>query len=116
MKLLFLDREAIHLLISDLSGDRVAASVQLRSNLQSRLGRRAADQVDDHLTAHQWSASPVLRDVTEHPVLDLVPLACARRKVAHRDAQTDLVDQSLQLNLPQAAAAPVGATAVGRDQ
>ena len=49
-------------------------------------------------------------------MLDLIPLAGARWEVANRDAQPDLVGQSLQLHLPEAATAPVGATAVGRDQ
>ena len=59
---------------------------------------------------------PVLRDVTEHPVLDLVPLARARREVADRNPQPQLVGQALQLQLPQAAATAVGATPVARHQ
>ena len=45
------------------------------------------DQVHHHLPTHQRPAPPVLRDVTEHPVLDLVPLARPRRKVAHRETR-----------------------------
>jgi hypothetical protein len=33
--------------------------------------------------------------VAEHPMLDLIPLAGPRRKVAHRDPQPDLVGQFL---------------------
>src|SRR2546425_9191730 len=54
--------------------------------------------------------------MAEHPVLDLVPLTRPRWKVAHRDAQARLVRQTLQLALPQAAPAAVGATAISRDE
>ena len=46
----------------------------------------------------------------------LVPLACARRKVAHGDLQTDLVGQPLQLQLPQFESIPVAAPTIGRDE
>src|SRR5438874_3995424 len=54
--------------------------------------------------------------MAEHPVLDLVPLTRPRWKVAHRDAQACLVRQTLQLDLPQAAPAAVGATTIRRDE
>src|ERR1022692_4615240 len=49
-------------------------------------------------------------------MLDLIPLAGARRKVAHRDMQPGPVGHPLKFPLPQPAPAPVGTTAVGRDQ
>ena len=49
---------------------------------------RAGDQIDDDFVTHQGSPAPVLGDVAEHPVLDLVPLARSRREVAHMDGQS----------------------------
>ena len=64
----------------------------------------------------QRAAPPVLRDVAEHPVFDLIPLARPRREVAHRDPQAGLIGQLLQLHLPETATAPVRAAAIGSDQ
>jgi len=43
-------------------------------------------QLDDHLVTDQWATTPVHRDEREQAVLDLVPLARARREVAHTNA------------------------------
>src|SRR6516225_11787453 len=75
-----------------------------------------ADQIDYHLTTHQGPATPVLRDVAKHPVLDFVPFAGPRRKVTHRNPQPDIISQLLQFHLPQAVAAPVGAAPISGDQ
>jgi len=47
------------------------------SSAQSGLGRCRADQFDDGEAIGQRPAAPVLGDVTEQPVLDLVPLCAA---------------------------------------
>jgi len=64
--------------------ERIHMSVQLGTYLQS--GRRPGipNQLNDHGVVRQRPAAPVLCDVTEHAVLDLVPLARARRKMANR--------------------------------
>ena len=72
-------------------------SRRLGANPQSLLGGDTADELNHGLSRQQRSASPVVGDVAEHPVLDLVPLACARREVAHLHGQSDLVSQALQL-------------------
>lgn len=59
-----------------------------------------ADQVDHHFMTHQRAAAPVLRDVAEHSMLDLVPFAGAWRKVAHRDGEACFVGQCLERDLP----------------
>jgi len=53
-----------------------------------RCRRRTPDQVDNRLMAYQRSASPILRDKGKHAVLNLVPLARARREVTDLDAQS----------------------------
>ena len=116
VELVPLERNTLHLLRRYRLARRVIVGVQLGTDRQTATRRRVANQVHHHLQAHQRPTSPVLRDVTEHPVLDLVPLARARWKMAHRDPKPRLVRQLLQLPLPQAVAAPIGTPAVSRDQ
>ena len=49
-------------------------------------------------------------------MLDLVPLAGARRQVAHGDREPTLVGEAGELDLPQPGAVAVGSAAVGGDQ
>ena len=56
-------------------------------------GACVANQVDHGLEGAQRTPAPVLRDVAEQPMLDLVPLARARREVADVDAQAGVVGQ-----------------------
>src|SRR5450756_2806096 len=100
----------------DRDAGRVAAAVESRAYLQPCLGRRVGDEIDDDLVADQWLAAPVLCDVAEHAVFDLVPLAGAGREVADVDGQAQLGRQVLQGYLPEPAATAVAATTVGRDQ
>ena len=46
-------------------------------------------------------AAPVLADEGKQSVLDPVPLAGARRKMAHRDVQAGFIGQLLQFQLPE---------------
>ena len=71
------DIEGIHLGIADLDALLVGALVENAFDLQSRLGRGCRNQFDDRGAALQWPAAPVLRDVAEQTVLDLVPLCAA---------------------------------------
>src|SRR5512135_3182125 len=66
--------------------------------------------------ADQRPTPPVHRDVREEPVLDLVPLARARREVADGDLQTRLVGEALQFHLPEPDPIPVAPPTVGTDQ
>src|SRR5271166_4696629 len=63
----------------------------------------------------QGLASPVLTDEREQPMLDLVPLARARREMRHADREAALVGEFLKLPLPQSDAGSVAPAAVGRD-
>src|SRR5580658_8204543 len=65
---------------------------------------------------HQRFTAPVLRNVTEEPMLDLVPFARSRRQVADAQSQSRPFGQLLQRNLPQPTAAAVAPTAIGCDQ
>src|SRR5919199_5485034 len=94
----------------DFDAGRVGCGVEFRLDRQSGTRGGIADEVDDHLQAEQRSATPVLGDVAEQAVLDHVPLAGTWRQVAHLDAQTGLIRQSLEFGLPQAVVAAIAAT------
>src|SRR5580658_5610736 len=100
MELVSLELKAGELLIADLDPGVVMTFIQGRLHDQPAPCRRAGDEVDDHLTAHQRLTPPVLRDEAEQPVLDLVPLARPRREVEDVDRQPGSVCQSLELELP----------------
>src|SRR5208282_5974903 len=83
---------------------------------QSFLRLGITDQIHNGLVAPERSTTPILRDVAEHPVLDLVPLAGAWWEVTDMKLQSGLISQSLQFDLPQSRAVAVTAAAIGRDE
>src|SRR4051812_14545280 len=108
--------EGVDLGIADLDALLVGSLIENAFDFQSRLGRGCGDQLDDGGAALQWPAAPVLRDVAEQAMLDLVPLGRAWRIVADLDGHLQLVGELLQFALPQASAHIVGAAAVRRDR
>ena len=64
----------------------------------------------------QWPASPVLGDVAEPPVLDLIPFTRSGWEVADGQHQARLTGQILQDDFPESRAVVVRAASVGRDQ
>src|SRR3954451_21518916 len=97
-----LDLDGCEFLSCDLEPGLVGVGVKFGVDPQSRLGCGAPDQVHHYRSAYQRSPTPVLRDMTEHPVLDLVPLARARWEMAHGNPETDRISEPLQGDLPQA--------------
>ena len=85
MEAVRLEIERSQLCIGDFDAGRVRASVQFGANLQACSCRCVGDQIDNDFMTHQRPTTPVLGDVTEHPMLDFVPFAGARREVAHMD-------------------------------
>src|SRR5262249_6973657 len=77
---------------------------------------RAGNEVDDGFMAQQRSASPILGDETEQPVLNLVPFAGAWRKMTYVQFQPQRVRQVLQRYLPQTRATAVAAPSIRGDQ
>ena len=66
---------------------------------------------DDYLVADQRLPPPVHADEREQAVLDLVPLAGARREMADGDFHPKLIRQLLQFHLPKAYLGAIAATA-----
>src|ERR1035437_5713937 len=73
---------ASELHVTDLCSGRVAPWVQFGADFQTRFGGCVGDQLDDDFMTDQGPPPPVLGDVAEHAMLDLVPLAGSRRKMA----------------------------------
>ena len=116
MKLGQLEIDSAQFGIGDLEADRIDAAIQLGADFQSGWCGGVRNQIDDDVVTHQRSPPPILGDVAEHALLDLVPLAGPRWEVAHLDGHPQAHSQLLQCHRPQAAPTAVAATPVGRDQ
>src|SRR5580692_3511088 len=66
--------------------------------------------------AHQWFATPVLGDEAKQAMLDFVPFAGSRWKMADTQSQVQFLSQFLQGHFPQTRAIAVAAASVCRDQ
>jgi hypothetical protein len=69
-----------HLFVSDFDSGFVFAIINGSFHYESFAGTRGSYEVDDHLNAHQWFATPVLGNETEQTMFYLVPFAGARRE------------------------------------
>src|SRR5713101_10181918 len=83
-------------LIAHLQSLRIAASIELGFNGQAGSGGRASDEIHDDLMADQGTPSPVLGNVAEHSVLDLVLLTGPGRKMTDSNLQRHLVGKLLE--------------------
>ena len=97
-----MQRQGLHLGVRWHHACRVRALVELGLDPKPRSRSRIADQVNNRLKGPQRLASPILREVAKQAVLDLVPLARARQKMADVQAHTRLVSKLLQAMLPGA--------------
>ena len=83
--------DMFHLRVRNFSSYGVLASIQLAGYRQACRGSGPRDQSDNGLVVRQWFAAPICADEGEQPMLHLIPLARARRKVAYRDRETQLI-------------------------
>ena len=105
-----------HLRVGDGDAARIVAAIEFRSDAEPRPAVRRANQAHDGREVHERRAAPVHRDVREQAMLDLVPLARARRKVTDRDGEPGAIGELLQFPLPEPEAGPVAPAGIGRDQ
>jgi len=110
------DIEGGHLGVCDFLAFGIAFGIQFAPNVEAGRRARCRNQADDDREAFQWTASPILADEREEPMLDLVPLARARREVADGDRQARLRRKLLKLPLPQARTGSVAASRIRGDQ
>jgi len=116
MELVASDFEGLHRRLNDFDAFLVGARVEHAFNLEAGLGRRCADQLDYGEAISERPAPPVLRDVAEQPMRDLVPLRCCGRIVVDADHEPGLVRQLLQFELPETHTRTIRAAAVGGDR
>src|SRR4051812_48000693 len=100
MEVLASDAKTVHVRIGDFDASGVLARVELRLDREPGAGANTADELDDGLVIDERATAPVLRDVTEEPVLDLVPLGRAGWEVRDADGEARAVSEVLQLRLP----------------
>ena len=81
VKRIALDGKLAHLGLADPDALLVRPLVEGALDLQAGLGRGSANELDDRRSTLQRPATPVLSDVAEQPMLDLVPLRGTRRIV-----------------------------------
>jgi hypothetical protein len=91
MEVRLLDTDLRQIFVADLNSGGMGARIQLGLDRQPGLGSGVANQIHDHLVAGQRFPTPVRRDMAEHAMFDLVPLAGAGRKVTDRQAQAGMV-------------------------
>src|SRR5262249_19378414 len=85
--------DTIELSLADRAALPMGRAIQVRLDREPRRRASGGNQLDDHGVADQGFAPPGLADEREEFVLDLVPLACARRKVGDGDRAMEGVGQ-----------------------
>jgi hypothetical protein len=108
--------EGSHLLVGHFLLECIYPIVQRRVHLQSCSGLGCSDEIDDDLVTFEHLASPIHADKGEELVLDLIPLAGARRIVAHRHLKSRGIGEPLQFLFPEAETVAVGPPAIGGDE
>lgn len=99
------------LFVGDLATDGIPPTIQSAGDFQAGRRGRFRDQVHHRGIIGQRLTSPVQADEREEPVLNLVPFAGTRRKMADRDGETQFIGETLQLPFPQTQPRPMASPA-----
>jgi hypothetical protein len=81
VKLLWFEFDTGEFFIGDLDSYRIVSAVEFSANHLSLSRGGVGDPLDDHFMTDKWTTAPVLGDVAEHAVLDLVPLTRPERSL-----------------------------------
>src|SRR5467141_2687405 len=100
MERMGVQRQGSHLRVGNDAARWVLSLVQFRFDTQTRGRSRMANECDDRLEGVERTTAPILGDVTEEAMLDLVPLAGARREMRDVNPEAQVVGQPLQFLLP----------------
>jgi hypothetical protein len=84
-----------HLRVGNLCAKWVGMFVEFCTHMQPLSSRGSCNEVDNYLMTDERPAAPVLGDMTEHAMLNLVPLARARREMTDCDRQASVVGKLL---------------------
>ena len=95
MEWISVDIQSPHFLIADLAAFFIAFVVQPSLDIEAGFRFRISDKVDDGDAVEERPAAPIFGNEAEHAVLDLIPLARARRKVRDMDGQVEIIGQPL---------------------
>jgi len=101
MEFVLSERDLIQFIRRNFDAALIPFLVETDFDGEAGLRPRGCNQVHDALIVRQGTAAPIYADVREKPMLNLVPLARSRRKVAHRYPQLFLIGQLLQFSFPQ---------------
>src|SRR5208337_4385754 len=93
--------EGRHFRVRDLDALWIGVAIEFAADFETGFRRGVGDQFDDDEEAEEWRRAPVLRDVAEHAMLDLVPLRSPWRIVANLNDQTGFVRELLEGQLPE---------------
>src|SRR5436190_2070001 len=110
------DGEMCEFLIAYRNPGFVLARIQRGANREARLRGGVRDQIYDNLVGGERTPTPVFGNETEQPMLDLVPLTGAGRKMTDLQGHSQFVRQTLQGLLPQSIAAAVAAASIRGNQ
>ncbi len=94
------DVEGSHFIIADGDTFEIGVMVHVAIDLESRVCRGRADQVDNGGERPQRLATPVLADERKQALFDAVPFAGAGRQMANHDLDPQFRGQLLQFDLP----------------
>src|SRR5271166_5768534 len=87
--------EGRHLLVGDFQAFRVGVAVEFAADRETGFRRGVRYQFDGDQHVGERRSAPVLGDVTEHSVLDLVPLRRTRWIMADLNGQTGFIGELL---------------------
>lgn len=92
-----------HLFFGGFESGLIFRLVVLGLHFQARFGGGGGNERDDDFMVHEGFAPPILRDVAKQAVLDFVPLAGGRGKMAHADLESDFAAQFRKAPFPESA-------------
>ena len=101
MKVITHDVEGLEFSVGDGETGWIGLGVLDRRDMQSFLGGRMRDQLNDGFQRGEWFGPPIDGNEGKEAMFDFVPFARRRRIMRHRDAEMFFIGQGLQGFFPQ---------------
>jgi len=98
---MFGEAESSHLRVSDFNAGGRITGIEIRCNRQPSACGRICYEIHNNAIAAERPPTPVACDMAEHPMLHLVPLTGAGRKMTDGNLETRFIRKPLQFRLPQ---------------
>jgi hypothetical protein len=86
--------------IGDFHALGIFVFIQFGAHRESGGGGRCRNQLNHGFKAAERLSAPIERNKGKQAVFNFIPLAGARRQVANRDGNTQLIRQPLQFDFP----------------